>query len=509
MTTSSTPTAIAKSDSKGNTSHKLVIVSNRLPVVLKQMPDQQWTVEPGSGGLVTALAPVLRDRGGTWVGWPGTSDRDVHKTSEVLHKQHEGFGYSLEPVQLNETEIENYYKGFSNETLWPLFHDLIDHCQFKPEYWEAYQQVNRKFAEAVKKVISKDDFIWIHDYHLISMISYLREMGVQNKIGFFLHIPFPATDIFTRLPWRKQLLESLLEYDLVGFQSARDRRNFVTSVRTLVDKPKIEGKGQLINMIRDSGSVRVGVFPISIDYNEFANLARSKDIEAQAWYLHEYYPQQKIILGVDRLDYTKGIPERLHAYKELLTTFPKLRGKVCLIQVVVPSRRDIHKYDDLKIEIDRLVSEINGAFSYAGWLPIQYMYQSLSRNELVAYYRSAEVALVTPLKDGMNLVAKEYCASNIEGTGVLILSEFAGTVAQMKVGAILVNPHDTVALAEAMVKALDMDEKERRSGMRKLRRNVKRYDIFWWVDSFMKSAFSKDLGNFPLTADYAPLAEGS
>jgi len=210
MTNTSTLPAMAKTDSNGNAPHKLVIVSNRLPVVLQKNANEQWTVEPGSGGLVTALAPVLRDRGGTWVGWPGTSDQDTQQTNEVLKKQHQGFGYSLEPVQLKETEIENYYKGFSNETLWPLFHDLIDHCQFKPEYWEAYQQVNRKFAEAVKKVISKDDFIWVHDYHLISMISYLREMGVHNKVGFFLHIPFPPTDIYTRLPWRKQLLESYL-----------------------------------------------------------------------------------------------------------------------------------------------------------------------------------------------------------------------------------------------------------------------------------------------------------
>jgi len=492
----------------GETRQRLVIVSNRLPIVLTQDSRKQWTVSPGSGGLVTALAPVLRDRGGTWVGWPGISDQDMENVDDVLWKHNDSIGYNLKPVQLNAEDIEQYYKGFSNETLWPLFHDLIDHCQFNPEYWNAYQRVNEKFAQSVKSIVSEDDFIWVHDYHLISMISYLRKMGVRNKIGFFLHIPFPPTDIYTRLPWRVEILDSLLEYDLIGFQSPRDRRNFMTSVRTLVDKPKVRGKGQVISITRREQVVRAGVFPISIDFNEFSNLAHSQEILDTAWYLHEHYADQKLLLGVDRLDYTKGIPERLRAFRYALRKFPDLRGKVCFIQVVVPSRRDIHKYDDLKIEIDRLVSEINGEFSYAGWVPIHYMYRSLSRSELTAYYKAAEVAVITPLKDGMNLVAKEYCACNIERTGALILSEFAGTAAQLKSGAILVNPHHIAACADAIYMALHMSERERKIRMQKLRRNIRRHDIFWWVDSFMQSAFSKKLGNFPLVADYRPLTDG-
>jgi len=502
------PTDLSKDSESTTSRHKLVIVSNRLPIVLQKNKKKQWTVEAGSGGLVTALAPVLRDRGGTWVGWPGTDDADVENVNPVLEKHNESIGYALNPVHMDPASIENYYKGFSNETLWPLFHDLIDHCQFKPEYWEAYQQVNKKFAQVVKDTISENDFIWVHDYHLITMISFLREMGVNNKVGFFLHIPFPPTDIYTRLPQRVEILDSLLKYDLIGFQAPRDRRNFITSVRTLVDKPRIEGKGQVINILRKSRVMRAGVFPISIDFNEFANKAKSQEVQDASWYLHEQYPGQQIILGVDRLDYTKGIPERLRAFRFALRTYLELRGKVCFIQVVVPSRRDIHKYDSLKTEIERLVGDINGEYSHAGWVPIHYMYRSLPRAELLSYYRAAEVAIVSPLKDGMNLVAKEYCACRVEGNGVLILSEFAGTAAQMKTGAILVNPHDTVACAEAIYMAIHMDEKDRKIRMQKLRRNIRRFDIFWWVDSFLKSAFSRNLGSFQLVADYKPLTDG-
>ena len=487
--------------------HNLVIVSNRLPIVLSKSRKQKWTVNLGSGGLVTALAPVLRDRGGTWVGWPGTAEGDTQEVNTLLQKHNKSIGYKLKPVHLTNSEIENYYKGFSNETIWPLFHDLIDHCKFKPEYWEAYQKVNKKFAAAVKETINDDDFIWIHDYHLISLISYLRKMGVKNKIGFFLHIPFPPTDIYTRLPWREEILDSLLEYDLIGFQTPRDRRNFIISVRTLVDDPEITGKGQVISIKRKSKVLRAGVFPISIDANEFANLAKTPEVRDKTWYLHENFPDQKLLLGVDRLDYTKGIPERLRAYRHAMRTYPELHGKLTFVQVVVPSRRDIYKYDALKMEIERLVSEINGEFSADGWVPIHYMYRSLSRSELSSYYSAAEIAIVTPLKDGMNLVAKEYCASNIEEQGVLILSEFAGTAAQMKTGAILVNPHDTVACAEAIFQAVHMSAEERKTRMRKLRRNIRRYDIFWWVESFLESAFSTDLGSFPVVADYNPLTD--
>ena len=505
----STNTPAGERQSKNPTNnHKMVIVSNRLPIVVQNRSKGQWEVKPGSGGLVTALAPVLRNRGGTWIGWPGHVDADLKGVKDLLRKHNKQIGYTLRPVMLDDEEVENYYKGFSNETLWPLFHDLIDHSQFKPEYWDAYQRVNRKFAEVVKSNIGPDDFIWIHDYHLICMITYLREMGVKNKVGLFLHIPFPPTDIYTRLPSRLDVLNAMLAYDLVGFQTARDRRNFIQSVRTLKDNPKIEGKGQVIGVQGEMGRLKAGVFPISIDFKEFNNAAESEEVVLNSAVLRQLFPKQKIILGVDRLDYTKGIPERLRSFREALRRFPELRERISFIQILVPSRRDIHKYEDLKIEIERMIADINGEFTRPGWLPIEYHFRALDRKELLGYYRAADIMMVTPLKDGMNLVAKEFCACNIESKGVLILSEFAGTAAQLKLGAVLVNPHDTVECAEAIFMAYHMEEKERQTRMRKLRRTIKRSDIFWWVDSFLKAAFSTRLGSFPLLADYRPLKEG-
>jgi trehalose 6-phosphate synthase len=332
----------------------------------------------------------------------------------------------------------------------------------------------------------------------------LRQLHVKQNIGFFLHIPFPPLDIFLRLPWRFQLLRFLLDYDLIGFQTLRDRRNFIQCVRTLVKDVRIQGKGQVVAVRFADRDVRVGAFPISIDFNEFANLARSEEVADRAWQFHEQLSGMQILLGIDRLDYTKGIIERLEAFRNALSRYPDLRQKIVLVQVVVPSRREIDEYSGLKTEIERLVGEINGQFTRAGWVPIHYLFRSLDRPELVAYYRSAEIALVTPFKDGMNLIAKEYCASSLEENCVLILSEFAGAAAQLQGGALLVNPHDTEGIADAIYAAFTMPEKEKRSRMKKLRASVKTKDIYWWVNAFLQAGIERRLENFPIGDDYTP-----
>lgn len=482
---------------------RLIIVSNRLPVVLNKEKDGRWTAVPGSGGLVTALAPVLRDRGGLWIGWPGTG-LSVQKVEKVLARAMQDTGFTLKPVPLTHEEREKYYFGFSNEIIWPLFHDFLSRCNFDPSYWYTYQKVNRKFARVIKEQLANGDYIWVHDYHLMNVAQALHEMGIEDHIGFFLHIPFPPLDIFLKLPWRFQILQSLLEYDLIGFQTARDRRNFVQCVRTLFRDMSIEGRGQVLNLRFGDRNVRVGAFPISIEFEEFSNLARTKEVADAAWYIHEQLPNKHIILGIDRLDYTKGIPERLIAFKNALIRYPELQEKVVFVQVVVPSRRTIPEYEDLKVEIERLVSEINGLFTRSGWVPIHYLFRRLDRKELVAYYRTAETALVTPLKDGMNLIAKEYCASSLEENCVLILSEFAGVAAQFQKGALLVNPHDKEGVADAIYRAINMMEDERRQRMKRLRAVVKKQDIYWWVDSFLNAGIAKRLDNFPVVEDYIP-----
>ncbi|HOE73075.1 MAG TPA: trehalose-6-phosphate synthase [Deltaproteobacteria bacterium] len=487
-------------------SGRLVVVSNRLPVVIKRADSSQWQVKPGSGGLVTAMGPVLKHRGGLWIGWLGIPQEDCpaeKRLSGLLSAGTNRTGYSLRYVHLCREEIEKYYHGFSNEILWPLFHDLFSHCNFDPMYWETYQRVNRKFAEHVMEHTRKGDYLWVHDYQLILVARELRRLGLDRQIGFFLHIPFPPLDIFLKLPWRFQILEALLQYDLIGFQTARDRRNFIGCVRALLGC-RVSGRGQVNTIQIDDRQVLAGSFPISIDYREFADFAKTQEVADQAWIIHANLPRRQIILGVDRLDYTKGIPQRLMAFENALARYPEMRRKVTLLQVVVPSRQGVEEYEKLRHEIERLVGEINGRYTEVGWTPVHYIFRSLPRKELVAYYRTCEIALVTPLKDGMNLVAKEYCASSTDGNGVLILSEFAGAAAQFYPNALLVNPYDLEGVADAIYRAVTMDQEERRARMRLLQASIQKYDIVNWVNSFLRAGISKDLNDFPQMEFFVP-----
>jgi len=493
------------SDSDSGNQSRLIIVSNRLPVVLTRGKGGAWKASPGSGGLVTAMAPVLRDRGGSWIGWAGTAEEDKADLENLLGQAASESGYTMSPVRLTRDEVKNFYLGFSNEALWPLFHDLFQHCIFDSAYWKAYLEVNRKFAQVIAEKSGEEDFIWVHDYHLMDVARILKSWNLKRRKGFFLHIPFPPLDVFLKLPWRSEILSALLEYDLLGFQTMRDRRNFISCVRGLIKHVKVRGKGHVITVHARDHEVRVGTFPISIDFNEFNQQAASEEVAKAAWYIHEKLPNIQIILGVDRLDYTKGIPLRLKAFRNALLRYPELQEKVVLIQVAVPSRSEISQYQELKSEIERLVGEINGQFTRSGWVPIHYICRNLEREELLAYYRTAEIALVTPMKDGMNLVAKEYCASKVDAKGVLILSEFAGAASQLNKDSLLVNPYDLDGVADAISRAYHMDKKEIKNRMRRMRQLIKRRDIYAWVNSFLSAAIDKDLTSYPVLDDYRPL----
>ena len=477
------------------TESRLIVVSNRLPISMSREENGTWQIEPAAGGLVTALAPVLRERGGVWIGWPGTVAEEGPDLDQIRSGAGAEAGYELDPVVLTAAERDKFYLGFANEIVWPLFHDLQSHCNFDPSYWEVYEQVNSKFAEVVLRHCRPGDYIWVHDYHLMHVAHYLRREGVTCPIGFFLHIPFPPLDIFLKLPWRAQVLTALLEYDLVGFQTLRDRYNFVNCVRALVEESSVHGTGQVITMRIGDREVRLGSFPISIDARAFADEAASPDVAEHVRTLHDAFPGQQIVLGVDRLDYTKGLPHKLEAFRAALRRYPELVGKLTLVQVVVPSRTEISTYADLKDEVDRLVGEINGQFTQPGWVPIHYIVRSLDQPELLAYYRGSHIAFVTSLKDGMNLVAKEYCACSA-GDGVLIMSEFAGAAGQFCRDALLVNPYDVAGMAEAVYRAWSMSADERRTRMRNLKEHVAKYDVFWWVESFLAAGLADDLAGF-------------
>ena len=481
-------------DAAQNRPHRLVVVSNRLPLVLTRGPDGSWRARQGQGGLVTALAPVLRDRGGLWIGWPGATEDSALAT--VRSMPADETGYTIEPVALTDEELDRYYRGFSNEILWPLFHDMPGRCNFDPGYWPTYQQVNRKFAETVARCTTEHNYVWVQDYHLMLVADELRRAGVSRTVGFFLHIPFPPVDIFVKMPWRFQVLEALLRFDLVGFQTRRDMRNFVACVRALMPGLPMTTRYRAGEVTLDGHTAHVGAFPIGIDYRKFVEAARSKEVADRAWFIHEALPDHKVILGVDRLDYTKGIPHRIDAFALALERHPEMRRRVVLVQVVVPSREDMPEYAELRTRIERRISRVNGRFTESGWAPIQYIYRSLSMLDLLAYYRTSEIALVTPLKDGMNLVAKEFCACSLE-QGVLVLSEFAGAAAQLQKGALLVNPFDVEGTADAIHRAFTMEPQQRRERMRRLRHNVARQNVFWWVDTFLRAAIDRDLSHFP------------
>jgi trehalose 6-phosphate synthase len=471
---------------------------------MEQTPEGSWSYRAGTGGLVTALAPVLKNRGGLWIGWTGvTGEVDRH----ALDQASRDAGYRLHPVPLSDREVELYYRRFANAALWPLFHDLPGRTSYSAEAWQAYQDVNRRFAEVIDHCSRPRDYVWVHDYQLLLVGRELRALGSERKTGFFLHIPFPSLDIFLQLPWRAQVLSAMLEYDLIGFQTMRDRRNFLHCVKRLIPGIRTRGAGSVVSLAYGEREVRVGSFPISIDFNEFARKAADWPVEEGASWLRQSVRDRAIMLGVDRLDYTKGIPERLEALRTAFYRYPELRGSLVFFQVAVPSRTEVLEYQVLKGQIDRLVGEINGEFTEMDWVPIHYLYRNLSRDQLLTYYRAASIALITPLKDGMNLVAKEYCAAASDLDGCLIISDFAGAASQLYRWALTVNPHDVGAMADAIYRAYTMSPGERNYRMRRLRTSIRRHDIFHWVDNFLQAAVAKQLNDFPAVEDYTPPLE--
>ncbi len=469
---------------------RLINVSNRLPVQIRKQAGS-IRVTPSSGGLATALNSAWGDRPGVWIGWPGTAEAP-QQVEQMLSRASKDRNYTLQGVTLSEHEVAKFYSGFANEIIWPLFHDMSTRCNFAPDYWETYQQVNRKFATITAQHSDVEDFIWAHDYHLMLMAAFMREQGSRARIGFFLHIPFPAPDIFEKLPWREPVLRALLKYDLLGFQTDRDRRNFASCLRRLVPDVKLEEDQQEWQVLSGGEKTRLGTFPISIDFKEFAEQAAKPEITSRTERIRKDFSDGTLVLGVDRMDYTKGIPERLLAFQILLRKFPEMRRQVTLVQVVVPSREDIPGYRELRRDVELLVSQINGEFTQPGWVPVHYIHRNLPRAELVAYYRAADVALITPLKDGMNLVAKEFCASQVDERGVVIISEFAGAALEFRDGAMIVNPNDFMAVAQAIHDASAMPKEQRRNRMRLLRDLVRENNVQRWVHSFTDKASSLD-----------------
>lgn len=456
---------------------RVLVVSDRLPIHLTNKKGEGWRAEPAGGALISALTPVLRESRGVWIGWPGVAEEQVPDPRVLAGVIQEG-GSTMRPVFLSERDVRGAYDGFAGGIVWPLFHEQPLQCSFDPAAWQAYRRVNRKFARAAARAMTRTgDLLWVHNHLLMNVASELRTLGVPCRSAFFLHIPFPAPDLFLKLPWRDRLILGLLAYDQIGFQTPRDLQNFLDCAHALG--------------VPAGREIRAGAFPIGIDFQGVAERAASPEIESASARLKELHGGRKLVLGIDRLDGCKGIPEKLRAFAELLDRRPEHHDRVSLIQILVPSREDLPRQRELGSEIARLVGEINGRFSRPGWIPVHFLQRALRPDELLAHYRAADVALITPLREGMNLVAKEYCAARTAEPGVLVLSEFAGAAGQLAAGALLVNPHDTTATARTLNRALRLSEAERGRRMRSLRDEVRRHDIFWWAESFLARALGE------------------
>lgn len=456
-------------------SASFVVVANRLPVdrVVHDDGSVDWRTSPG--GLVTALEPVMRSKGGAWVGWHGAPDEAI-----------EGFehdGYEIVPVVLGQTEYEEYYEGFSNATLWPLYHDTVAFPEFHREWWDAYQKVNRRFADEAAAVAAEGATVWVQDYQLQLVPQMLRELRPDLKIGFFLHIPFPPTEIFAQLPWRRQIVEGLLGADLVGFQVEGGAQNFLRLVRKHTDLA-VEGDTVQVDETH-SHSCTARAYPISIDSESFAALAESPEAMEEAEQLLEDLGHPKhVFLGVDRLDYTKGLRQRIRAMGELFRDGKLDPQETVYLQVATPSRERVSEYMKLRDDIDLLVGRINSQTGDVGRAPIVYMHRGFPRQTMAAMYRIADVMLVTPLRDGMNLVAKEYVACHPGDGGALVLSEFAGAASELE-QAYSVNPYDLNGMKDVFMRALTDSYEERAKRMRALKEQVSTHTIERWADSFL------------------------
>jgi trehalose 6-phosphate synthase len=476
--------------SPGDGASDFVVVANRLPIDMELQPDGTVVFKRSPGGLVTALEPLLRRNRGAWIGWPGVVDAAEDPIVEN--------GLHLHPVRLDDDDVADYYEGFSNATLWPLYHDLIVKPVYERRWWDRYVDVNRRFAEATSRAAAPGATVWVQDYQLQLVPKMLRSLRPDLTIGFFMHIPFPPVEIFMQMPWRTEIIEGLLGADLVGFHLAGGAQNFLLLARRLAgaetSRASIGVRSRFGEVDLGHRKVKVGAFPISIDSAELDLRARDANIRRRAKEIRaELGNPRKILLGVDRLDYTKGIEVRLRAFAELLAEGRAKRDDTVLIQLATPSRERVDSYRLLRNDIERQVGHINGEYSEVGHQVVRYMHRAVPRDELIAFFVASDVMLVTALRDGMNLVAKEYVACRSDLGGALVLSEFTGAAAELR-QAYLTNPHDPEGVKDAIESALNQTPEEGRRRMRALRRQVLTHDLDRWARSFLDALASTKSG---------------
>lgn len=458
---------------------RLILVSNRLPVGIERDGEGGVVFTPSVGGLATGLSSFHASHESRWVGWAdwdldGLGEGDLAEMSRVLDQEHR-----CTPVFLDAEEAAGFYEGFCNSTIWPLFHHFTQYAEFDVGSWRCYERANRDFCDAVVEVARPDDIIWIQDYQLMLLPGMIRERLPNARIGWFLHIPFPSFEIFRMLPWRREVLEGLLGADLVGFHTYDYAQHFLNSCRRLLGVDETLGR-----IVVDNRVVLTDAFPMGIDYERYRDAARSPAARAEAESIGVNTGERKLVLSIDRLDYSKGIPDRLRAFDAFLERYPEWRDRVTLMCVAVPSRENVDTYRLLKTEVDELIGSINGRYATMDWTPVRYLYRSLPFDTLTGMYAAADVALITPLRDGMNLIAKEYLAAHDDAAGVLVLSEMAGAARELG-EAPQVNPFDREQIVEALHQAVMMDEDEARERNRLMQPRLRRYTVMKWAEEFL------------------------
>jgi trehalose 6-phosphate synthase/phosphatase len=457
--------------------NRLIVVSNRLPINVAKK-EGVLRFQPSAGGVATGLSSFYKSYRSLWIGWPGITlekarIQEIEEIGERLLEQ------NCYPVFLSQRDVENYYYGFCNKTIWPLFHHFPLYTSYGKSLWETYKRVNQVFCDAVTELVEPDDVIWVHDFQLMSLPGLLRKKLPHASIGFFLHIPFPSFEVFRLLPWRKEIIEGLLGADLIGFHTNDYAFHFLDTVYRLLGYEHAFGQIKAGNRV-----TKVDVFPMGIDYKRFAHTVHEPEVQKGIERVRKKLGDRKIILSIDRLDYTKGIPERLEAFDLFLERNPQYKEKVTLILVVVPSRTGVGRYVQIKNRVDELVGKINGKHGNIGWVPIWYLYRFQPFHNLVALYSVADAALVTPMRDGMNLIAKEFVATKIDRKGVLILSEMAG--ASKELGeAIIVNPNNKEEIAQAIGEALALPEEEQIERNKIMQKRLRRYNVVRWGTDFI------------------------
>ncbi|MEA3476327.1 MAG: bifunctional alpha,alpha-trehalose-phosphate synthase (UDP-forming)/trehalose-phosphatase [Candidatus Cloacimonadota bacterium] len=457
---------------------RLLIVSNRLPVIIEKRKGN-LNFRPSIGGLSTGLGSFYKSYNSLWIGWPGLSSEKVNMKERKTIKTKLMRDFASYPVFLSKRDIEMYYRGFCNATIWPLFHCFTQYVVYDKNLWEAYKSANRHFCDSILKIAKPNDIIWIHDYHLMLLPKLIRERMPDATIGFFLHIPFPPFEIFHLLPWRKEILESLLGADLIGFHTYDYVYHFLESIHRILGYEQSSGQIKTNKRV-----VKVDSFPMGIDFKQYANSINISEVKKNVNRIYKKAGKCKMIISIDRLDYTKGILQRLEAFDSFLEKYPKYKGKVILIHASAPSRTKVEYYKLLKKRVDELIGRINGKHGTIEWTPVWYLYRSLPFNDITALYNVADVALVTPIKDGMNLIAKEFIATKTDGKGVLILSEMAGAARELG-EAIIVNPNNKEEIVESIKRALEMPNEEQIENNKTMQKRLQRYNIERWAKDFM------------------------